>query len=111
MGLMLRIAAIDLVGAMTGGYTQLIGVGFLRESFETNNAENPSSIRFTSFSGRLTQRLECHPHTVEVVGSNPTPPIPKPLSSMGLRFRTSVTHGVAPLFDIPCDRSVGKTVG
>src|SRR5689334_2260589 len=25
--------------------------------------------------GRLTQRLECHPHTVEVAGSNPAPPI------------------------------------
>ena len=25
--------------------------------------------------GRLTQRLECHPHTVEVTGSNPVPPI------------------------------------
>ena len=24
--------------------------------------------------GRLTQRLECHPHTVEVTGSNPVPP-------------------------------------
>jgi hypothetical protein len=25
--------------------------------------------------GRLTQRLECHPHTVEVAGSNPAPPM------------------------------------
>ena len=25
-------------------------------------------------AGRLTQRLECHPHTVEVTGSNPVPP-------------------------------------
>ena len=25
--------------------------------------------------GRLTQRLECHPHTVEVTGSNPVTPI------------------------------------
>ena len=24
--------------------------------------------------GRLTQRLECHPHTVEVTGSNPVAP-------------------------------------
>jgi hypothetical protein len=31
---------------------------------------------FRSISlGRLTQRLECHPHTVEVAGSNPAPPI------------------------------------
>jgi hypothetical protein len=28
-----------------------------------------------SFFGRLTQWLECHPHTVEVIGSNPMPPI------------------------------------
>jgi hypothetical protein len=27
-----------------------------------------------SLAGRLTQRLECHPHTVEVTGSNPVPP-------------------------------------
>src|SRR5262249_2924228 len=26
------------------------------------------------FVGRLTQRLECYPHTVEVTGSNPVPP-------------------------------------
>ena len=26
-------------------------------------------------SGRLTQRLECHLHTVEVTGSNPVSPI------------------------------------
>ena len=29
----------------------------------------------SSPAGRLTQRLECHPHTVEVAGSNPAPPI------------------------------------
>src|SRR5581483_7924769 len=29
-------------------------------------------------AGRLTQRLECHPHTVEVTGSNPVAPtLPK----------------------------------
>jgi hypothetical protein len=34
---------------------------------------------FRSISlGRLTQRLECHPHTVEVAGSNPAPPITNP---------------------------------
>src|SRR5262245_35490723 len=34
--------------------------------------------------GRLTQRLECHPHTVEVTGSNPVAPIrlrAKPLAN------------------------------
>ena len=28
--------------------------------------------------GRLTQRLECHPHTVEVTGSNPVAPTSGP---------------------------------
>ena len=33
--------------------------------------------RHKAIFGRLTQRLECHPHTVEVTGSNPVPPIPR----------------------------------
>ena len=32
-------------------------------------------VQTTSLPGRLTQRLECYPHTVEVTGSNPVPPI------------------------------------
>jgi hypothetical protein len=35
-------------------------------------------------AGRLTQWLECHPHTVEVAGSNPAPPILKPFQDNGL---------------------------
>jgi hypothetical protein len=31
-------------------------------------------VQTTSLPGRLTQRLECYPHTVEVTGSNPVPP-------------------------------------
>ena len=31
-------------------------------------------------SGRLTQWLECDPHTVEVTGSNPVPPISERLA-------------------------------
>jgi hypothetical protein len=42
-------------------------------------------------SGRLTQRLECYPHTVEVAGSNPAPPIdviPKLITSARVAVMT-----------------------
>src|SRR5262249_41983184 len=35
--------------------------------------------------GRLTQRLECHPHTVEVTGSNPVAPTLEIEEGQGLR--------------------------
>jgi hypothetical protein len=38
-------------------------------------AQTGSLRQADAFFGRLTQRLECHPHTVEVTGSNPVPPI------------------------------------
>ena len=34
-----------------------------------------SHANFGGINGRLTQRLECHLHTVEVTGSNPVSPI------------------------------------
>src|SRR4051812_49699690 len=43
--------------------------------------------------GRLTQRLECHPHTVEVAGSNPAPPIFKSKQYNRLRRQFFVTIG------------------
>src|SRR6516225_9529352 len=44
--------------------------------------------------GRLTQRLECHPHTVEVTGSNPVPPIDSQrIEGPGIPDRTSPGEG------------------
>src|SRR5260370_7006766 len=49
--------------------------------------------RSDQLPGRLTQRLECYPHTVEVTGSNPVPPIQvaqkKPLAAGAARGRNS----------------------
>ena len=44
------------------------------------------TVSIPKISGRLTQRLECHPHTVEVAGSNPAPPIPKLFKEKELRI-------------------------
>ena len=68
-------------------------------------------------TGRLTQRLECYPHTVEVTGSNPVPPIDgseKPAemrvfscfwSSRSTTFRRIPTQ-FASEFALPCAASV-----
>ena len=55
--------------------------------------------------------IEFHPHTVEVVGSNPTPPILKSVTDKDLRRGHPVTHGETVICHIRCDISVGQTVG
>ena len=52
--------------------------------FSINQA--PEIVQTTSLPGRLTQRLECYPHTVEVTGSNPVPPT----LNAGLGRRTDI---------------------
>src|SRR5262249_26661882 len=48
-------------------------------------------------TGRLTQRLECHPHTVEVTGSNPVPPIAEREGT----FIIQEMNDECPLFFLP----------
>ena len=59
-------------------------------------------------SGRLTQRLECHLHTVEVTGSNPVSPI-RDFAGLAIRCNmlqkmsfSVVSRQLRQLFNIFC---------